>query len=111
MYGLAILILLPILGWWLIRSTRSLDRLARVVNENNVDLGFLSLKGRASAFLLFSDVRFVLWLVRRKYQSLDVPPAVTEALDEARRDYFLLMSVMGLIVIVGFAIALNSRFG
>ena len=68
MYGLAILILLPILGWWLIRSTRSLDRLATIVNENNVDLGFLSLKVRTSAFLLFSDVRFVLWLVRRKYQ-------------------------------------------
>ena len=110
MYGLAILILLPLFGWWLIRSTRSLDRLARVVNENNVDLGFLSLKRKTSAFLLFSDVRFVLWLVRRKYQSLDVPSAVSQALDEARRDYFLVTSVMGVIVIVGFAIALYSRF-
>ena len=111
MYGLAILILLPILGWWLIRSTRSLDHLATIVNENNVDLGFLSLKGRTSAFLLFSDVRFVLWLVRRKYQNLDVPSVVGEALDEARRDYFLVMSVMGMIVILGFAIVLSSRFG
>ena len=90
MYGLAILILLPILGWQLIRSTRSLDRLARAVNENNVDLGFLSFKGKTSAFLLFSDIRFALWLARRKYQSLDLPPAVCEALDEARRDRLVL---------------------
>ncbi len=111
MYGFAILILLPILGWWLIRSTRSLDRLARVINENGVDLGFLSLNGRTSAFLLLSDVRFVLWLVRRKYQSLDAPPVVSEALDKARRDYLLVIAVMGMIVLAGFAIAMNSRLG
>lgn len=112
MYGFAILILLPILGWWLIRSARSLDRLARVTNEHGVDLGFLSLNGRTSAVLLFSDVRFVLWLVRRRYQSLDAPRPVIEALDEARSYYFLVgIAVMGVIVIVGFAIALNSLFG
>ena len=111
MYGFAILILLPILGWWLIRSTRSLDRLARVINEHGVNLGFLSLNRRTSVFLLFSDVRFVLWLVRRKYESLDAPPIVIEALDKARSDYFLGIAVMGVIIIAGFVTALNSRFG
>jgi len=83
--------------------------LATIVKENNVDLGFLSLKGRTSAFLLFSDVRFVLWLVNRRYQNLNVPPVVSEALDEARRNYLLVVSVMGMIVILGFAIVLSSR--
>jgi hypothetical protein len=111
MYGIAFLILLPLLGWWLIRATRSFDRLATVVNESGVDLGFLSLKGKTSALLLFSDVRFVLWLVRRKYRSIDVPAAVTQALEDARRDYFRVAAVMALIVIAGFAISLNNRFG
>jgi hypothetical protein len=111
MYGIAFLVLLPLFGWWLIRATRSLDQLAKVVNENNVDLGFLSLKGKTSAFLMFSDVRFVLYLVRRKYQSLDVPHAVIQALDEARHDYVMVNSAMGLIILLGFAIALNNRFG
>ena len=44
MYGLAFLVLLPLFGWWLIRTTRSFDRLAAVVNENNTDLGFLSFR-------------------------------------------------------------------
>ena len=83
--------------------------MATIVKENNVDLGFLSLKGRTSAFLLFSDVRFVLWLVNRRYQNLNVPPVVSEALDEARRNYLLVVSVMGMIVILGFAIVLSSR--
>jgi hypothetical protein len=111
MYGIAFLVLLPLLGWWLIRATRSLDQLAKVVNEHKVDLGFLSLKGKTSAILLFSDVRFVLWLVRRKYQSLDVPPAVIQVLDKARHDYVMVNSAMGIIIFVGLATALNNQFG
>jgi len=110
MYGIAFLILLPLLGWWLIRATRSFDRMAMVVNENGIDFGFLSLKGKTSALLMFSDVRFVQWLARRKYQNLDLPSAVTRALDEARRDYFLIAAVVALIVVTGFAIALSNRF-
>ena len=106
MYGIAFLVLLPLFGWWLIRATRSLDHLATVVNENGVDLGFLSLKGKTSALLLFSDIRFVIWLASRKYQGSNIPAAVTQALDEARRDYLLVTSVMALIAITGFAIAL-----
>ena len=109
MYGIPFLILLPLFGWWLIRATRSFDRMAKVVNENGVDLGFLSLRGKTSALLLFSDVRFALWLARRKYQNLELPSAVTHALDEARRDYFLIAGVMALIVVTGFAIALGNR--
>lgn len=80
-----------------------------VVNENGVDLGFLSLQGKTSALLLFSDVRFVVWLARRKYRNLDLPPAVAHALDEARRDYFLIAAVMAMIVLTGFAIAISNR--
>jgi hypothetical protein len=111
MYGLAFLILLPLFRWWLIRNSRSSDRLAKVVNENGVDLGFLSFKGKTSALLLFSDVRFVLWLVRRKYKNIDLPAAVNQALDDARRDYIVGCTVMALIVITGFAIALINRNG
>lgn len=81
-----------------------------VVNDNGVDLGFLSLNGKTSALLLLSDVRFVLWLTRRKYQNLELPSVVTQALDEARRDYFLVAAIMALIVLMGFAIALTNRF-
>ena len=77
MRGVVFLILLLLFGWWLIHSTRPLDRLATVVNESNIDLGFLSLTGKTSALMLFADVRFVLWLVRRKNQSIDLPPVVT----------------------------------
>lgn len=111
MYGLAFLILLPLFGWWLVHNSRSLDRLAKVVNENGVDLGFLALKGKTSALLLFSDVRFVLWLVRRKYKNTALSATVTQALDDARRDYILVYTVMALIVITGFAIALINRIG
>jgi len=37
-----VFIALPLFGWWLIRATRSWDRMAKVVNENGVNLGFLS---------------------------------------------------------------------
>jgi len=79
-----------------------------VVNENGVDLGFLRPKGKTGALLLFSDVRFVLWLARRKYQNLDLPSTVTHVLDEARRDYFLIVVVMAIIVVTGFAIAVPA---
>lgn len=92
------------------RATRSFDRIATVVNENGVDLGFLSLNGETSTLLLLSDVRFVLWLARRKYQNLELPSVVTQALDEARRDYFRIAAVMALIVVMGFAMALSNRF-
>jgi hypothetical protein len=113
MYGLAflILLLLPLFGWWLIRNSRSSDRLAKVVNESGVDLGFLSFKGKTSALLLFSDIRFVLWLVRRKYKNIDLPADITKALDDARRDYILGCTASALIVITGFSIALINRIG
>lgn len=95
MLGIAIIILLPLFGWWLIRTTRSYERLVIVVNENNVDLGFLCSKGKANVFLLFSDLTFVLWLVRRKYAEREFPESVGDALENARRSYLL--------VIVGFA--------
>ncbi len=80
------------------------------VNENGVDLGFLSLKGKTSAMLWFSDVRFVQWLARRQYQNFELPSTVTRSPDEARRDYFLTAGVMALIVLTGFAPALSNRF-
>lgn len=95
MYGIAFIVLLPLFGWWLIRTTRSYERLVTVVNENNVDLGFLSFRGKVNTFLLFSDVNFILWLVRRKYAGRAYPSAVVEALEESRRSYLL--------VLVGFA--------
>ena len=104
-----VFIALPLLGWWLIRATRSWDRMAKVVNENGVNLGFLSIRGKSSAFLLMSDIRFVHWLLRRKYRSVDAPPVVIQALDDARRDYVLVITVMASIVLVSFAIAFSSR--
>ena len=107
MYGIAFIILLPLFGWWLIRITRSYQRLITVVNENSIDLGFLSFKGGVNTFLLFSDVHFISWLVRRKYQDREFPVTVSSALDEARRSYLL--------VLVGFAafllLALGMKFG
>ena len=103
MYGIAFIIALPLFGWWLIRATRSYDRLAAVVNENDVDLGFLSFRGKTNAFLLFSDIHFVLWLVRRKYEEREFPQSVGVALDEARRNY--------LMVLVGFAVFISLVIG
>ncbi|MGB5470491.1 MAG: hypothetical protein WBM64_08755 [Woeseiaceae bacterium] len=91
MYGIAFIVLLPLFGWWLIRTTRSYERLVTVVNDNDVDLGFLSFRGKVNTFLLFSDVTFVLWLVRRKYVDQALPPVVVEALEESRRSYLLVL--------------------
>lgn len=104
-----VFIALPLYGWWIIRATRSWDRLAKVVNENRVNLGFLSFKGKTGAFLLMSDIRFVHWLLRRRYRNIDVPLVVIQALDDARRDYVPVTSVMALIVLAGFAIPLSGR--
>lgn len=87
MYALIIIPLIPLYGWWLYRKSRSCERLADVINEHDVNLGFLDWDGKTRAMLLFSDVRFVFWLVRKKYRDIELPPPVTEALDEARRDY------------------------
>ena len=109
MYAIAFVILLPLLGLWLIRTTRSYERLAVAVNENNVDLGFLSFKGKANVFLLFSDPTFVLWLVRRKYEGREYPQPVVEALEEARRSYLMVMVGFAafLLILVGLKFAVS----
>lgn len=108
MYGIALFVLLPLLGWWLIRTTRSFYRLTMVLDENDVDLGFLSFAGKTSVLLLFSDVRFLLWLARRKYQNMDFPSAVIHALDEARRNYLLIAVIAAMALITVFAKAASS---
>lgn len=108
--GLSILVGLPLFGWWLIRATRSWNRLAKVMSDESTYFGFLHLKGRTSAVLLFSDVRFVFWLLRRKYRDHQSPPEVTKALEQARRDYIRVNLVMGVIVVFGFIIAVGARF-
>ena len=108
MYGIAFIILLPLFGWWLIRTTRSYQRLVAVVNENGIELGFLSFRGKVNTFLLFSDVRFVLWLLRRKYQDREYSPAVSSAFDEARRSYLSVLFGFAVILWVFLAISFGA---
>lgn len=98
-----------LLGWWLMRSTRSIDRLAAVINENDVELGEMRIGGRAQGWLLFADVRFVLMLVLRRYRRLELPPAVKEALDKARTEYLVGMAVTATLVVIVFGVVLYDK--
>ena len=107
MYALIVLPLIPLYGWWLYRQSRSLLRLETVINAHDVDLGFMTWNGKTHAVLLFSDVTFVFWLVRKKYRDIELPAPVTAALDEARRDYLAGMWPTAVIVVLAFVIALT----
>lgn len=109
MLSISFVILLLLLGYWLIRVSRSISKVATVMNEHEVTFDFLGYQGRANAVLLFSDIRFVAWLIRKKYDESSLPPPVSMALNEARRSYLLIVAVFLLIVILGFSIALYNR--
>lgn len=107
MYALIIIPLIPLYGWWLYRQSRSLVRLVSVINAHDVDLGFMTWNGKAHEVLLFSDVTFVAWLMRRKYRDIELPAPVTEALDEARRAYLAGLWPTAVIAVLAFVIALS----
>lgn len=98
-----------LLGWWLSRSTRSIDRLAAVMNENDVELGEMRIGRRAHGWLLFADVRFVLFLILGRYRHLELPPVVEEALDKARTDYLTDVAVFGTLVVIVFGAVLYDK--
>lgn len=98
-----------LLGWWLMRSTRSIGRLAAVINENDVELGEMRTGGRAQGWLLFADVRFVLFLVLRRYRRLELPPVVREALDKARTEYLVDTAVFATLVVIVFGVVLYDK--
>ena len=50
---------------------------------------------------------FVFWLLRRKYRDIELPPPVTEALDEARRAYLAGFWPNLAIIVLLFVIALT----
>lgn len=95
-----------LLGWWLIRTSRSIDRLAAVMNENNANLGEIRIGQRTQGWLLFADVRFVLFLVRRRYRHLELPSVVSEALEKARTDYLTIVGIFTVLTVVVFAVVL-----
>ena len=107
MYALIIILLIPLYGWWLYRQERRLRRLVTVINTHDIDLGFMTWNGKTNEVLLFSDVRFVFWLLRRKYRDIELPPPVTEALDEARRAYLAGFWPNLAIIVLLFVIALT----
>ena len=106
MYALLIILLIPLYGWWLYRESRSMRRLVTVLNAHDVDLGFMTWNGKTHDILLFSDVTFVFWLLRRKYLDIELPREVTEALDEARRDYVSSMATNAVIIATAFVLVL-----
>ena len=106
MYVLIVLPLVVLYAWWLYRKSRSFLRLATVINAHDVDLGFMTWNGKTHAVLLFSDVTFVFWLVRKKYRDVELPQPVLEALDEARRDYLAGLWPTAVIIGLAFVFAL-----
>lgn len=108
MLGIAFIVLLPLTGWWLIRSVRPYERLAQTVNEHDVDLGFHSFRGKATVFTLCSDPRFMAWLLLRKYRDQEFPAEVLEALDKARRGFFLANASLLPLVLVTLAIQFSG---
>jgi len=86
----------------------SYERLAVVVNENNVYLGFLRLNGKANVVVLFSDPTSVVWLLRRKYETRDFPPPVSEALDEARRSSLLVMAGFAAFILITIGLMIGA---
>jgi hypothetical protein len=93
---------LPLFGWWLIRTTRSIGYLATTINESNIDLGELRIGGKSRGWLLLADLRFVLFLVLKKYRHLNLPTVVEHALTKARKDYLTIVGVFTTITLVGF---------
>jgi hypothetical protein len=106
MYALIIIPLIPLYGWWLYRQSRPLRQLVTVVNNHDVDLGFMTWNGKTHELLLFSDVTFVFWLLRKKYLDVELPRPVTEALDEARRAYLAGLWQNLVIIVLAFVFAL-----
>ena len=111
---LAVLLILAIpfllLGWWLVRWTRYVDHLAKVMDANNAELGQLRLGHRTHGWMLFADVRFVLFLVLRRYRHLELPPVVEEALETARTDYLTGVAAFTTLVVVAFGFVIYSEF-
>lgn len=107
---LAMLIVLSIpfwvLGRWLVRNSRSMGDLAKTLDEHAVDLGQFRVRRRASAWWLFADVRFVVFLVLGRYRRMELPPAVRQALESGRADYLRGLGVFTTIVLVGFVAAI-----
>ena len=98
-----------LLAWWLKRSNRSLSHLVDVVNEYDVDLGEIRIGGQAQEWLMFADVRFVLFLVLGRYRDLELPLVVKEALDQARKDYLTSMAVSTTLIVIVFGVVLYDR--
>ena len=109
MYALIIIPLIPLYGWWLYRQSRPLSRLVTVINTHDVDLGFMTWNGKAHEVLLFSDVTFVFWMLRKRYLDIELPQAVTRALDEARRAYFNGLWINAVIIVSAFVFVLVLR--
>ena len=107
MYALIIIPLIPLYGWYLYRQSRSLVRLVTVINTHDVDLGFMTWNGKAHEVLLFSDVTFVFWMLRKRYLDIELPQPVTKALDEARRAYLAGLWPTAVIIVLAFVIALT----
>jgi len=99
-----------LLGWWLIRTSRSIDHLAAVINENDVDFGEFRVGRKTRAWLLFADVRFVVFLVLRRYRHLELPSVIGQALEKARADYLRIVAVFAAIGLVVFAVDLFRNF-
>jgi hypothetical protein len=98
-----------LLGWWLIRTSRSIDRLAVVVNDHNIDLGQIRMGQNTYAWLLLADVRFVLLLVFKRYHLLNLPAVVVQALDNARKDYLTMVGAFATIAILVFVVVLYEN--
>lgn len=107
MYALIIIPLIPLYGWYLYRQSRPLRRLVTVINAHDIDLGFMTWNGKTHEVLLFSDVTFVFWMLRKRYLDVELPQAVTTALDEARRAYLAGLWPSAVIIVLAFVIALT----
>ena len=101
MVSIVILIGLPILGWCLIKMARNFDQVVRIAHEIDVDFEFLKIQGTTNTLLLMSDVRFMKWLVYRRYRTKDYPKELLESLERARRSYLH----MGIVFVAIFFVA------
>lgn len=90
---------------------RSFDRVATVMREYDVRFDFLGYQGSPKTVLLFSDVRFIVWLMRKRYRKSGLPLAVGKVLDEARRTYILMVAVSSIIVFLAIlnALYINAK--
>lgn len=99
---------LVLLGWWLKRNTRSVDRLAAVINEHGVTFGEIRIGNKAHGWLLFADVRFVFFVILRRYRDMELPEPVLDALNSARSDYLNGVAVFTTLVALASAWAFYS---